>query len=84
MRYALVENGKVVNVIELAPKNAHEFPNAVLAEDYSVVIDDVYVEEENAFYHEGNKVLSKDDIISILQQALTDVFGDPVNINDLL
>ena len=84
MRYALVENGKVVNIIELAPKNVHEFPNAVLAEDYSLAIDDVYNAEEEAFYRGDKKILSKDDVIAILQQALADVFGDPININDLI
>ena len=42
MNYALIENNVVINIIWLADRNAHEFPNAVKLGDRPVGIGDTY------------------------------------------
>ena len=57
MNYALIENGKVINVIWLADKNANDFPNAVKLNDRPVAIGDTYDGEK--FYRDGVEVLTE-------------------------
>lgn len=56
MDYALIENGKVVNLIWLHYTNAHEFPNAVPLNGVPVRIGDAF-DGEN-FYRDGERVLT--------------------------
>ena len=42
MRYALIENGTVTNIIALYEGNASEFPNAVKLNDVPAQIGDTY------------------------------------------
>jgi len=55
MRYAVIKNAVVENVIELHAANAHEFPNAVQCD--GAEIGDMY--QDGAFYRNGEKVLSE-------------------------
>lgn len=57
MRYAIVNDGVVVNIISLLDKNAHEFPNAVKTYDRPVAIGDTYDGEK--FYRDGVEVLTE-------------------------
>lgn len=57
MRYALIEDGIIVNVIVLHPMNADDFPQAVpLPDGLSIGIGDVYLDGE--FYRNGEKIVS--------------------------
>ncbi len=56
MKYALIENGIVVNIIWLYEGNAHEFPNAVKLNDVPAQIGDTYT--DGAFYRNGEPVLT--------------------------
>ena len=56
MRYAVIEDGIVTNVIILYPGNAADFPDAVRCGDVSVAIGDTYDGQD--FYREGARVLS--------------------------
>lgn len=56
MRYALVENGVVVNVIWLNDKNAGDFPAAVKLGDRPVTMSDAYT--GGKFYRDGEEVLT--------------------------
>lgn len=78
MRYALVENGKVINIISLNPKNASDFPNAVYCENIPTTIGDDYI--DNTFFRNGIEVtqLVTPDIemyntLSQLDQAIFDL-----------
>lgn len=57
MDYAMIENGRVVNLISLRPANAAEFPNAVAIENRPVLIGDAY--ENGVFLRDGEPVLSE-------------------------
>lgn len=56
MRYAVIEDGVVVNVIILYPGGAKSFPDAVHCGDVPVAIGDTWDGEH--FYREGAQVLS--------------------------
>lgn len=56
MRYALIKDGTVINIIWLYPGNAHDFPNAIPCENIPVTIGDTY--DGAAFYRDGVKVMS--------------------------
>lgn len=56
MRYALVENGIVANVIWLNDKNASDFPAAVKLGDRPVTMGDTYT--DGKFYRDGTEVLT--------------------------
>ena len=56
MRYAVIEDGVVVNVIILYPGGAKSFPDAVPCGDVPVAIGDTYDGQD--FYREGARVLS--------------------------
>lgn len=56
MRYAIITDGVVTNVIILYPGNAADFPTAVPCGDTPVAIGDTWDGEH--FYREGALVLS--------------------------
>lgn len=56
MRYALISNGIVVNVIWLNDKNASDFPAAVKLGDRPVTMGDTYA--DGKFYRDGEEVLT--------------------------
>ena len=56
MRYAIITDGVVTNVIILYPGNAADFPSAVPCGDVPVAIGDTYDGQD--FYREGARVLS--------------------------
>ena len=56
MRYAIITDGVVTNVIILYPGNAGDFPDAVPCGDVLVAIGDTWDGQD--FYREGARVLS--------------------------
>lgn len=70
MKYALISNSIVVNIIILISYNAHEFPNAVKIMDMPVQIGDMYNAEENRFYHNGEPIYNTQEQLSDAQNAL--------------
>ena len=56
MRYAIVTDGIVTNVIALNDRNASDFPNAVKLGDRPVGIGDTYT--DGKFYRDGVEVLT--------------------------
>ena len=75
MRYAIVKNGMVENVIEIHPMNAAEFPTAVQSDIAS--IGDEYI--DGAFYRDGEEVKAPHTIllaeIADLTQAVEILMG---------
>ena len=56
MQYAVIENGAVVNVIWLDPRNAADFPDAVPVGDVAAGIGDGYA--DGAFWRDGTRLLT--------------------------
>ena len=56
MRYAIVTDGIVTNVIALNDRNANDFPTAVKLGDRPVGIGDTYA--DGKFYRDGVEVLT--------------------------
>lgn len=56
MRYAIVTDGIVTNVIVLNDRNASDFPTAVKLSDRPVGIGDTYT--DGKFYRDGVEVLT--------------------------
>ena len=56
MRYAIITDGVVTNVIILYPGNAADFPSAVPCGDVPAAIGDTWDGQD--FYREGARVLS--------------------------
>lgn len=56
MRYVLVENGTVTNIIEMDKRNEQFFPSAVYTGDRPVGMGDTYT--EGKFYRDGVEVLT--------------------------
>ena len=56
MQYAVIENGAVVNVIWLDPRNAEDFPDAVPVGDVAAGIGDGYA--YGAFWRDGARLLT--------------------------
>ena len=56
MRYAIVDNGAVTNIIALNDRNASDFPTAVKLGERPVCIGDTYA--DGKFYHDGVEVLT--------------------------
>lgn len=73
MRYALIENGVVANIVEINHLRAADFPSAVSVEDYPVCVSDTYA--NNKFYHDGEEVLSYQKL-----KEIADALYDPDNI----
>ena len=66
MRHALIDNGAVVNVIELRPGVA--WPGAVALQDRPVSIGDSYT--DGKFFRDGKEVLTTDEENALLRAAL--------------
>ena len=56
MRYAIVDNGIVTNVIALNDRNASDFPSAVKLYDRPANFGDTYADRK--FYRDGVEVLT--------------------------
>ena len=56
MRYALIDNDIVTNIIALNDRNASDFPTAVKLGDRPVAIGDTYT--DGKFYRNGVEVLT--------------------------
>lgn len=68
MRYALIDDGVVTNIIWLYPGNASEYKNAVPCGDIPVAIGDTYA--DGVFYRDGERVMSK---LAAAQEELADM-----------
>ena len=68
MRYAIIENGAVMNIIALRPANAGDFPGAVALHDRPVGIGDTY--SEGKFWRDGAEVLTAQEEIEQYKAAL--------------
>lgn len=68
MRYAIIENGTVANIIALRPANAGDFPGAVALHDRPVGIGDSY--QDGKFYRDGEEVLTTAEENEMLRAAL--------------
>ncbi|MPN04727.1 hypothetical protein SDC9_151972 [bioreactor metagenome] len=66
MRYALIQNSKVANIIELNPKNQSDFPSAVLLLDVPAAIGDTY--QDGVYYRNGERVLTNAEILALMEQ----------------
>ena len=85
MNYALIFDGVVVNMIQLHPMNADEFPNAVPLEDLPVHIGDTYA--DGKFYRDGVEVvpanvLTEAQIAAIKDQAVAEIEEAVINGTD--
>ena len=68
MRYAIVTDGTVTNVIALRETNAGDFPGAVALHDRPVGIGDTY--SESKFWRDGKEVLTAQEEIEQYKAAL--------------
>ena len=68
MRYAIIENGAVTNIIALRSTNAGEFPSAVALHDRPVGIGDSY--QDGKFWRDGEEVLTAQEEIEQYKAAL--------------
>ncbi len=68
MRYAIIENGAVTNIIALRSANAGDFPGAVVLHDRPVGIGDSY--QDGKFYRDGEEVLTTAEENEMLRAAL--------------
>ena len=75
MRYALIDNGIVSNVIELNDRNASDFPTAVKLGDRPVAIGDTYA--DGKFYRDGVEVLTP------MEQAQEEIDAYKAALNEL-
>ena len=85
MNYALIFDGVVVNMIQLHPMNANEFPNAVAVDDLPVQIGDIY--ENEKFYRNGEEVfphsyVTEAQIAAIKDQAVAEIEEAVINGTD--
>ncbi len=68
MRYAVITEGTVTNVITLWETNAGDFPGAVALHDRPVGIGDTY--QDGKFYRGGQEVLTAQEEIEQYKAAL--------------
>lgn len=62
MRHALIEDGKVVNIIEIDPRNASDFKNAVTIQDgVGAGIGDSY--RDGRFYRTDPETQQEEEIL---------------------
>lgn len=74
MRHALVEDTKIVNIIEIDPRNASDFKNAVtIPENIFAGIGDTYRDgrfyRENPDTHEEEEILPYDPMAEMVKQT---------------
>ena len=75
MRYAIVTDGIVANVIALNDRNASDFPPAVKLGDRPVGIGDTYA--DGKFYRDGVEVLTQ------MEQAQVEIDAYKAALNEL-
>ena len=75
MRYAIVDNGTVTNIIALNDRNASDFPTAVKLSDRPVAIGDTYT--DGKFYRDGVEVLTQ------MEQAQVEIDAYKAALNEL-
>lgn len=75
MRYALVDDNIVTNIIALNDRNSSDFPTAVKIVDRPVAIGDAYT--GGKFYHDGVEVLTP------LEQAQAEIAQYKTALNEL-
>ena len=75
MRYALIDNGIVTNVIALNDRNASDFPAAVKLGDRPVGISYTYT--DGKFYRDGVEVLTP------MEQAQAEIDAYKAALNEL-
>lgn len=75
MRYAIVDNGAVANIIALNDRNASDFPTAVKLGDRPVAIGDTYA--DGKFYRDGKEVLTP------MEQAQAEITEYKAALNEL-
>ena len=75
MRYAIVDNGAVTNIIALNDRNARDFPTAVKLCDRPVGIGDTYT--DGKFYRDGVEVLTP------MEQAQAEIDEYKAALNEL-
>ena len=84
MRYALIDNGIVSNIIALNDRNASDFPNAVKLGDRPVGIGDTYT--DGKFYRDGVEVLTPLEAaqaeIETYKSALTELGVETEEVSD--
>lgn len=68
MRYAVITEGAVTNIIALRETNAGDFPGAVALHDRPVGIGDTY--SDGKFYRDGEEVLTAQEEIEQYKAAL--------------
>nr|DAU51358.1 MAG TPA: hypothetical protein [Caudoviricetes sp.] len=68
MRYAVITEGTVTNVITLWETNAGDFPGAVALHDRPVGIGDTY--SDGKFWRDGKEVLTAQEEIEQYKAAL--------------
>ena len=68
MRYAVITEGTVTNVITLWETNAGDFPGAVALHDRPVGIGDSY--QDGKFYRDGEELLTAQEEIEQYKTAL--------------
>lgn len=69
MRYAIIQNNIVTNIIALRDTNAKDFPEAVSLLDRPVAIGDAY--SEGKFYRDNKEILTLAEEIEQYKAALT-------------
>ena len=75
MRYAIVTDGIVTNIIALNDRNANDFPAAVKLGDRPVGIGDTYT--DGKFYRDGVEVLTP------MEQAQAEIDAYKAALNEL-
>jgi hypothetical protein len=68
MRYAIIQDNIVTNIIALRDTNAKDFPGAVALHDRPVGIGDTY--SEGKFWRDGAEVLTAQEEIEQYKAAL--------------
>ena len=68
MRYAIVTDGVVTNIIALRSANAADFPGAVALYDRPAGIGDAY--QDGKFYRDGVEILTAAEENATLRAAL--------------
>lgn len=71
MRYAIIENGLVANLIWLMPSNVSDFHGAVCVDGRPVAIGDAYT--DGIFTRNGEPVLTDAERIAELETALAEI-----------
>lgn len=76
MRYAMVIEGKVTNIIEMDKRNEQYFPSAVYTGDRPVGIGDTY--SDGKFYRDGKEVMTALEEANNEIDSLTQQLGEAV------